>query len=316
MKTQTDAPKSKFKKVYNIVSTIVVLLVFLFLVAVVGFVLWQRRSGGDASLFGYYMFDVVSDSMEPTINKGDVIISKRVKDVNSLKEGDVITFRAPSGTFKGYNITHRIIEIERDEDGNALHIKTKGDNPEVDVDNWQLKPSDVKAKFVKVSPFIAGFKNFISNWYGYVVLIALPLTLVGALLIVGYVKDKVALAKEEEKKVSVDDLSDEEKRKLLENYLASPSEDVVSETNEDGVSVSDKDGASQTDEDGASASDEGETDASQASDEAARTTKDEGGYEIGQASKEILPQGDVASDEKNIPLNGAENEGIGESRGQ
>ena len=75
----------------------------------------------------------------------------------------------------------------------------------------------VKAKFLRKSPFIAGFRRFLSHWYGYVLLIALPLLIVGVLFIVGYVKDKIAA--ESEKATSLDDISAEEKQKLLEAYL-------------------------------------------------------------------------------------------------
>lgn len=214
---------SKGKKIYNIVSTILVLAVFVFLIVVIGVVMYQRKHNGDAKLFGYYMFNVISNSMEPTVNVGDVILAKEVDDVNALKEGDVITFTAPSGDFNGYNITHRIVEVVKNDDGTVKYFKTKGDNPEAPVDSWKLSPTEVKAKFVRVSKFITGFRNFISKWYGFVILILIPLLLVGVLLIVGYVRDKTAEMKEAEASaaISADDLTDEQKRKLLEDYLAS-----------------------------------------------------------------------------------------------
>ena len=238
MKDSEKKTISKAKKIYNIVSTVVVLLVFVFLVAFIGFVMYQKTHGGEVTLFGYYMFDVVSDSMEPTIDVGEVIIAKKVEDADALQAGDVITFTAPSGQFKGRNITHRIIEVKKNDDGKVEYFKTKGDNPEVGVDDWQLEPSAVKAKFVRVSPFISGFRRFISKWYGYVVLIVIPLVLVGVLVVVGYVRDKVAEAKKEQEsaKVNAEDLSDEQKRKLLEEYLASTDQDGAPEVEKNEVS--------------------------------------------------------------------------------
>lgn len=221
MSDKEKKPISKAKKIYNIASTVIVALVFVFLVAMIGFVLYQRSHGNEVSIFGYYMFDVISDSMEPTINVGEVIISKKVDDVNALDVGDVITFTAPSGVFKGKNITHRIVEVARNDDGTVKYFRTKGDNPSVGTDSWQLAPSEVKAKFEKTSPFISGFRRFISHWYGYVILIVIPLLLVGVLLIVGYVRDRAeAIKNEGQAAVSVGDLTDEQKRKLLEEYLS------------------------------------------------------------------------------------------------
>jgi len=213
----------KAKKVYGIVSTIAVALIFVFLVITVAVMLIQKKSGGESQIFGYYMYDVLSDSMSGTIEKGEVILCKKVEDVNALQEGDIITFIAPSGPLKGYNETHRIVKIVRNEDGSINYIKTAGDklyDGNTKTDEWDLKPENVKAKYVKKSVFVGGLREFLSHWYGYVVLIVIPFCIVFALLVSGFVKDRIALEKTDEKpKVALDDLSDEEKKKLLDEVV-------------------------------------------------------------------------------------------------
>ena len=208
---------SKAKKIYNAVSTAIVALIFVFMVVVVAVILVQKSSGGESKIFGYYMYDVLTDSMSGTIEPGDVILCKAVEDVNELKEGDIITFKAPNGN---YNETHRIIEIARNEDGSINYFKTKGDNAK-EADNWELKPENVKAKYVKKSVFIGGLRRFMKHWYGYVTVVVIPLCVVFALIIAGFVKDKVALEseKEKDKAISISDISDDDKKKLLEKYL-------------------------------------------------------------------------------------------------
>ena len=209
--------QSKAKKIYNVASTVVVALIFVFMIVVVAVMLIQKNSGGESKIFGYYMYDVLTDSMSGTIEPGDVILCKAVEDVNELKEGDIITFKAPNGN---YNETHRIIEIARNEDGSIKYFKTKGDNVK-EADNWELKPENVKAKYVKKSVFIGGLRRFMKHWYGYVTVVVIPLCVVFALIIAGFVKDKVALEseKEKDKAISISDISDDDKKKLLENYL-------------------------------------------------------------------------------------------------
>ena len=206
---------SKAKKIYNAVSTAIVALIFVFMVVVVAVILVQKSNGGESKIFGYYMYDVLTDSMSGTIEPGDVIMCKAVDDVNSLQVGDIITFKAPNGN---YNETHRIVEIARNDDGTVNYFKTKGDNAKA-VDNWQLNPQNVKAKYVKKSVFVGGLRKFMSNWYGYVVI---PLCIVFALIISSVVRDKLALEKEKEKeegKITLSDISEEDKKKLLENYI-------------------------------------------------------------------------------------------------
>ena len=209
---------SKAKKIYNAVSTAIVALIFVFMVVVVAVILVQKSNGGESKIFGYYMYDVLTDSMSGTIEPGDVIMCKAVDDVNSLQVGDIITFKAPNGN---YNETHRIVEIARNDDGTVNYFKTKGDNAK-SVDNWQLNPQNVKAKYVKKSVFVGGLRKFMSNWYGYVVVVVIPLCIVFALIISSVVRDKLALEKEKEKeegKITLSDISEEDKKKLLENYI-------------------------------------------------------------------------------------------------
>lgn len=220
---------TKGRKIYNIVSTIVVALIFAFLVVIVALLLWQRNAGNDASLFGYYLYQVQTDSMTPTIGVGDVIVSKKLKNSDKLEVGDVITFIAPSGPLKGLNETHRIYSIDLDENGNIVAIKTIGDKYDGDVnkiDNWTLTRADVKAKYVKTSTFIGGIRQLITKWYGYVILIVIPMCIVMGLFIAGVVSDKVKMEKaaaEEEKQKFIEEMSDEEKKKIADEFLASQS---------------------------------------------------------------------------------------------
>ncbi len=211
--------QSKAKKIYNAVSTVIVALIFVFMVVVVAVMLVQKNSGGETKIFGYYMYNVLTDSMSGTIEPGDVILCKSVEDVNTLQVGDIITFKAPNGN---YNETHRIAQIVKNEDGTVKYFKTKGDN-EQQLDDWELYPQNVKAKYVRKSVFVGGLRKFLSHWYGYVVVVVIPLCLVFALIIASFVKDKVALEAQkakEESKVTLDDLGEAEKKKLLESVLA------------------------------------------------------------------------------------------------
>lgn len=106
-----------FKKIIDIVLTIFV--VFFILV-----VCLQRFSNNEISIFKYRMFTVVSGSMEPEYNIGEVLISKEV-DPEDIKVGDDVSYLGKSGTFNGKVVTHRVVEIEKDVDG-KLVFHTKG----------------------------------------------------------------------------------------------------------------------------------------------------------------------------------------------
>lgn len=64
-------------------------------------------------------YAVVTDSMAPSINRGDVVFVKQV-NFNDLNEGDVVTVQFADGS--GY-FTHKIVSV----DYIAGAIRTKGD---------------------------------------------------------------------------------------------------------------------------------------------------------------------------------------------
>lgn len=73
--------------------------------------------------FGYQTSTMLTGSMAPLINPGDVIVSARVP-VSELKVGDIVTYSIPVEDHRVE--THRIIEI-RSTPGGPSTIRTKGD---------------------------------------------------------------------------------------------------------------------------------------------------------------------------------------------
>ncbi len=99
-------------------------------------------------------YSVVTDSMTPVYNRGDVVFVKKT-DFNSLKAGDIVTVRFydESGYF-----THRITEI----DYNAGMFRTKGDANE----NEDPQPSEKEQIVGKVwysVPLLGYISIFISS---------------------------------------------------------------------------------------------------------------------------------------------------------
>ena len=217
--------KQKAKKIINIITTVIFAVVFVCLVVVFAMVSVQRKSGKDVKIFGHYMLAVLTDSMSPTIEPNEVIWSK-VAEEEDIKEGAIVTFTAPSGPLKGHNETHRISRIVEDEDG-TIKIYTKGDN-EQSEDPWTIEKDDIKAVYVRKLPLVSAIMGFVIKYpfWAYITLIAVPLLVVAIMFIVGFVKDRLKKQREEEQQeisenTNLSDLSEEDKKKLLEAYLAS-----------------------------------------------------------------------------------------------
>ena len=76
------------------------------------------------SLGGFTPLIVLTDSMEPLVNEGDIIIAQAV-DPDTVNVGDVISFYDPASPGKAV-LTHRVVEIY-EEDGKRYAV-TAGDN--------------------------------------------------------------------------------------------------------------------------------------------------------------------------------------------
>lgn len=79
------------------------------------------KKDADINVFGFKPYIVLSGSMEPNLQIGDMIISKSVNE-EQIKIGDIITFVDNNKNI----ITHRVVDILI-KDGKKLY-QTKGDN--------------------------------------------------------------------------------------------------------------------------------------------------------------------------------------------
>jgi signal peptidase I len=98
---------------------------------------------------GISAYVITGASMTGEISKGSVAIDRRVP-VSSLQVGDVITFQPPGHLG---NVTHRIVALEKDADGNPV-FRTKGDFND-SVDPWRFTlDRQSQAKYAFHIPYV------------------------------------------------------------------------------------------------------------------------------------------------------------------
>ncbi|MFC1947703.1 signal peptidase I [Chloroflexota bacterium] len=108
---------------------------------------------------GYGLYLVRSESMTPTINMGDLIITGPVK--GEVKEGDIITYE-----WGGELVTHRVHSTDDT-------IITKGDAVE-DTDPWIVKDSSIKGAYLFKIPYVGYATRFIQTKIGWFITIIVP----------------------------------------------------------------------------------------------------------------------------------------------
>lgn len=169
-RTQIKKGMKIFRIVKNIICwTLIAVLGVLMLVTLI-----TRINGGTPSVFGYRLQRVETGSMVPELEIGEVILSKNVDDVSTLKAGDIITFRG-GAVYGNHSVTHRVLVApQKGPDGNYT-LTTKGDAN--DVADAPIYGSDVESIMVGKLEFLKELYNFFLSPWGL-------LTFVGLLLIV------------------------------------------------------------------------------------------------------------------------------------
>ena len=161
------------KKTLDIIISIIRYILWVVIIFVLAIVLVQRISNNTKSLAGIRIFTVVTESMVPEYNVGDTIIVKSI-DPSDLKIGDDITYLGKTGTYDGKYITHRIIDITKNEDG-TYRISTQGiANPAPDPD---INESQVYGKIIYKSLVISKLNGIVGNLYSMYFVILVPITI-------------------------------------------------------------------------------------------------------------------------------------------
>ena len=213
------------KKIINVVIDVMVVVILLISVLVVVLSITTNASG-IANIFGYSPMSVQSDSMNHTIEKDDLIISKLSSDSKDrFSKGDIVSFYQFIDGKNQIN-THRIVEVIHDD--NSEYYRTQGDNPNTNPEpDKDLKtPSDILAVFTGVKiPGVGAFFSFIRTQLGFFLVILLPMILffvyeaVRVIMnIIAYNKEKAA--EEAAAAVANSELTEEQKQRAIEEYLA------------------------------------------------------------------------------------------------
>lgn len=181
-------------------------VLFVFTVLILLVVVIQRLSNNNLTFGGYRMFNIISESMVPEYNIGDILLAKEVLP-EELKVGDNVTYLGKEGNFEGRIVTHQIISINNQ--NNNYIIQTKGianDAPDPTI-NFDQVYGKVIYKFVLLS-FIG---KIATNLYGFYILVFIPLALLMAIKIREILQSLDDEENEKERKEIIENLKKEKK---------------------------------------------------------------------------------------------------------
>lgn len=184
--------KKWFKAIKIAIKTLII-------VALAGFIIsvcLQRFSGNKISFLNYRMFTVITGSMKPKYDVGDVLIAKEI-DTSKIKIGDTISYLGDEGDFRGKVITHEVIGIDKDEEGKYV-FTAKGlanliEDPEVSEDQ-------LYGKVVYKSLMLSTIYTIVGTKLGMFCFIIIPL-----IFVIGSEILSTLLSKEEKRRREIEE---------------------------------------------------------------------------------------------------------------
>lgn len=246
--------KKKVKRTLNVIVDVFLVLFLLFAAFTLIFALSQR-SGKVSQIFGYTVRSVQSDSMarydesgdlvEGAFCRGDIIICKMAEG-GPYDVGDVVMFSMPVNLYPdgSYHecseneeaatqifVTHRIVGIEMV--GENYRYRTQGlSNPAADLN--LKRDSQILAVYANIRiPLVGNVMDFLQTQGGFFLCIILPLlafVLFQAYRVVNnvilYNREKAIL--EASENATAAELTEEQKRRIAEEYLRSLSQSTTS----------------------------------------------------------------------------------------
>ena len=97
----------KYKKIFLITKCLIIISLLIIVTTIV----IQRISNNKYNFLGYSIYTVITKSMDPKYQIGDILLAKKTNP-NKIKVGDAIVYIGKNGIYKDKIITHEVTEIE------------------------------------------------------------------------------------------------------------------------------------------------------------------------------------------------------------
>lgn len=177
--------KIKNNKVLRILAMIIKAIVSFFIIIVVSIIFIQRISDNKLTLGGYSIYTIITESMVPKYNVGDMVIAKKIP-ITELKVNDDIVYLGNKNDFAGKIVTHQIIEIEKK--GNELYFHTKGIANM--IEDPIVEENQILGKVIMKGTILSLISKIVNNPYGFYFVIFVPFAILLVMEIIDFIEEK------------------------------------------------------------------------------------------------------------------------------
>lgn len=165
--------KSTKQKILFIIGTILCIILLPILIINLTLIVKSYTNADEVpSVGGYFPMIVLTDSMDPEIQSGDLIFCHTV-EAEAVQVGDIISFYDPMGNGSTV-VTHRVMEIK--DEGTGRSFITKGDNNNTE-DQMPVQAEDVIGLYKSRIAGAGNIAMFMQTTPGLIVCVILPIIL-------------------------------------------------------------------------------------------------------------------------------------------
>lgn len=157
--------KKRNKRLVARIFTFILLLIIAPVMIFWGTVILDKNGRHD--FFGYNLYVVISESMEPDIMVNDCVILKKVDDIDSLAVGDYVGYINSQGKI----VVHQIVLIRENING-ITEFETKGIN-NISSDQMRVGFEQIVGKHVKTIGWLGNLIVFFRSTVGLILFIVL-----------------------------------------------------------------------------------------------------------------------------------------------
>ena len=221
---EDNRPKINAKKIIKTVLIILYQILVIMALILTMVIVLQRISANNQSIGGYKIFRVITGSMEPEYEVGEVVISKEVNP-KDIKVGDDIVYLGRVGEYSGKIIMHNVVAIDTDENGDLIfHAKGLQSNS---VEDPQIREDQIYGVVTYTSSVLTILYDLATNIYS---IFAIVIILVLNVFIAFNTPKKTKKKRKKRKIANTSDTLDED---VSEENLEEIEEDISEEADED-----------------------------------------------------------------------------------
>ena len=216
--------KINAKKIIKTVLIILYQILVIMALILTMVIVLQRISANNQSIGGYKIFRVITGSMEPEYEVGEVVISKEVNP-KDIKVGDDIVYLGRVGEYSGKIIMHNVVAIDTDENGDLIfHAKGLQSNS---VEDPQIREDQIYGVVTYTSSILTILYDLATNIYS---IFAIVIILVLNVFIAFNTPKKTKKKRKKKKIANTGDILDAD---LSEEDIEEMEEDISEEADED-----------------------------------------------------------------------------------